>query len=476
MTKRDLLLSLFTIALSASVFCLTGLTPVTAQTASLSFNFINPADCSAPGGSVKVTVSVPGACSVNGFNPETNMRLYGPNGNVVASYLPAQNGYFYQRVGLAPGDYYFRVNAISPCTGSADFPFTIEDEGYYYPSIDITTTAVDCSNDDYVTVQNNSSVTVTMGDLNGSSLGTIAAGQSANYPNTSLNYTLIASTQSCPTPVEHPVEYQNQPGQYPFGFPIITANVSSVNTSNGLNNGSATATVTSGAAPFTFEWSNGVIENAPGGVISSTIENLAPGSYSVTVTSTHGCTYTDDFIIAGTCTTISGPTIAGSATVTENATENYSVPTQTGYSYAWTVTGGTIVSGTDTNSIEVQWGSIGQGSVSVVWTDGNGCSSDPTTVTTTIQEPAGIFDHTKAEKLSVYPNPSNGLFSLNLTDTKFTSSAQVIVLDHTGRTVFRSNASQSMLSINLGATAHGIYLIEVREDDLFGTARVSVFK
>ena len=72
MTKRDLLLSLFTIALSASVFCLTGLTPVTAQTASLSFNFINPADCSAPGGSVKVTVSVPGACSVNGFNPETN--------------------------------------------------------------------------------------------------------------------------------------------------------------------------------------------------------------------------------------------------------------------------------------------------------------------------------------------------------------------------------------------------------------------
>ncbi|MEM6696778.1 MAG: hypothetical protein AAF599_00175, partial [Bacteroidota bacterium] len=52
------------------------------------------------------------------------------------------------------------------------------------------------------------------------------------------------------------------------------------------NTGSATATAISGQAPYTFEWSNGVSESSNG---SSTIENLAAGSYSVTITDAEGC-------------------------------------------------------------------------------------------------------------------------------------------------------------------------------------------
>lgn len=166
------------------------------------------------------------------------------------------------------------------------------------PDISITTTRVDCNDDDYVTVQNNSSEVVNMSVLGGSSLGTIGAGQSADYPNTSSNYTLTASTASCPTDEEFPVEYQTGPGQYPFGFPEVFANVSSVNTTNGLSNGSASVTVTSGAAPFQFEWSNGQTDGGSG-VTSSSIENLAPDSYSVDVTSTHGCVYSETVEIAG---------------------------------------------------------------------------------------------------------------------------------------------------------------------------------
>ncbi len=49
--------------------------------------------------------------------------------------------------------------------------------------------------------------------------------------------------------------------------------------------GSATATVTSGVAPFTYEWSDGV----PTGD-GSTVTGLGAGTYTVTVTDANGCT------------------------------------------------------------------------------------------------------------------------------------------------------------------------------------------
>lgn len=60
--------------------------------------------------------------------------------------------------------------------------------------------------------------------------------------------------------------------QKPFN---INAEVSNV-TCNGLNNGSINITVNEGTEPFSYEWSNGAS--------TEDIGNLAPGSYSVTIT------------------------------------------------------------------------------------------------------------------------------------------------------------------------------------------------
>ncbi|EMS31737.1 CHU large protein [Mariniradius saccharolyticus AK6] len=57
----------------------------------------------------------------------------------------------------------------------------------------------------------------------------------------------------------------------------------------GQNNGSITLTVTGGAAPYSYKWSNGAN--------SRVVRNLAPGTYSVIITDRNGCTTGGSFAI-----------------------------------------------------------------------------------------------------------------------------------------------------------------------------------
>ncbi len=70
--------------------------------------------------------------------------------------------------------------------------------------------------------------------------------------------------------------------------PNVTIN--GTNTFCGENNGSASINVSSGLPPYTISWSNGVMDEL-------LISDLAPGSYSVTVTDTKGCTTVETIFI-----------------------------------------------------------------------------------------------------------------------------------------------------------------------------------
>ncbi len=61
----------------------------------------------------------------------------------------------------------------------------------------------------------------------------------------------------------------------------VTAQITPVNTTCGLSNGSATATPLTGVGPFTYFWNNGRT--------TQTITSLFPATYRVTVTGTGGC-------------------------------------------------------------------------------------------------------------------------------------------------------------------------------------------
>lgn len=68
----------------------------------------------------------------------------------------------------------------------------------------------------------------------------------------------------------------------------VTVNV--VNATCGNNDGTATAVISGGSAPFNFVWSNGSVGNP--------IDSLARGNYTLTVTDAIGCTVDVPFVIS----------------------------------------------------------------------------------------------------------------------------------------------------------------------------------
>ena len=124
---------------------------------------------------------------------------------------------------------------------------------------------------------------------------------------------------------------------------------------NGGNDGSATATPSGGAAPFTYSWSNGGT--------TQTINNLSAGNYSVIVTDNNGCTASDNVSI-GQPSAISvdvtgvNPSNGNDGSATANATGGIQP-----YSYAWS-------NGGSSQTIN----NLAGGTYTVTVTDANNCT------------------------------------------------------------------------------------------------------
>jgi gliding motility-associated-like protein len=153
-----------------------------------------------------------------------------------------------------------------------------------------------------------------------------------------------------------------------------TASVTSNNVScTGSADGNATVSMSAAATPpYTILWS-------PSGQSTTTATNLAPGSYTVSVTDGNGC-------IATASTIITEPTIInGSFTNTNvscfggnNGSSTVNVTGGTGpYTYVWTPTGQTTVTA----------GGLTAGSYTCTITDANGCIKS---VSTTITQPPAM--------------------------------------------------------------------------------------
>lgn len=152
-------------------------------------------------------------------------------------------------------------------------------------------------------------------------------------------------------------------------------NINSTNVSCfGSNNGSATANVNGGQAPYTYLWT--------GGSTAQTANNLAPGQYFVQVTTNDGCVKIDSVVITEPTpligninattdvTCFSGNDGAAVVSATGGTTTN-----QGGYAYSWN-TNPVQNTATATNLIA--------GVYTVTITDNNGCAA---TQNVTINEP-----------------------------------------------------------------------------------------
>ncbi len=143
-----------------------------------------------------------------------------------------------------------------------------------------------------------------------------------------------------------------------------TSNVSC----NGLNDGIATATISGGTTPYTFNWDD------PNNSNTNSATNLGAGTYRLTVTDNNGCSLIDSITITEPQILISSPTISSNVSCFGANDGSASVNVIGGtspYTYLWNDVNNTAVS--SVNNLTV-------GSFYVTITDANNCSFIDTVV------------------------------------------------------------------------------------------------
>jgi hypothetical protein len=147
--------------------------------------------------------------------------------------------------------------------------------------------------------------------------------------------------------------------------PDLLTNATNV-TTFGVNNGAASVSISGGVAPYSYVWSNGFQQNNVS-TTTSTAANLAPGSYSVSVTSANGCVAIAEVEVGSVCNgfAVSTSPINLPCNGVPNGSITASTTNGTGpFSYNWNngQTGPTAQN-------------LAGGNYSVTVTDANGCPS-----------------------------------------------------------------------------------------------------
>lgn len=296
---------------------------------------------------------------------------------------------------------------------------------------------------------------------------------------------------------------------------------------NGSQNGTATANISGGVAPYTFVWSTSPVQTG------NTATGLKEGKYTVTVTDAAGCVTSKEVTVIGsyqplqaqvfdvrhlecagdadgrievsssggvpplsyqwntnpaqlgpvatslpggiyTCTITDayGNVVTVSATVNEpspmvvtvsstpdngngtgSATANASGGTAP-YTYRWD---------SDPPQFVATATGLSEGTYTCVVRDANECVK---IVTVYVDEQLSLEEAAKQAKLQLYPNPSQGMVSLEVSQAQG-SNYQLMVFNHLGQQVFEQRGTwdtQATEQLYMSGYAKGMYYIQVSTD------------
>jgi PKD repeat protein len=144
---------------------------------------------------------------------------------------------------------------------------------------------------------------------------------------------------------------------------------------------------------------------------------------SVNYTNANGCMAATAKVFNVTVNPLPVPTITGNAAACVNSTGNI-YTTQVGMTgYIWGITGGTITSGggAGDNTAIVTWSTVGTGTISVNYTNGNGCTAATPTVNNvtvnplpvpTLAGPASVCVNSTGNVYSTEPGMSNYIWTV----------------------------------------------------------------
>lgn len=99
-------------------------------------------------------------------------------------------------------------------------------------------------------------------------------------------------------------------------------------------------------------------------------------------------------------------------------------------------------------------------------TDVNGCSNT-TTITQDVSVCTGLTQMSKSTAISVYPNPSNGIFILELE-----TESQIEVYDLLGNVVLKETMQSGKHNLNISEKASGIYILKTTANGAARTMRL----
>jgi PKD repeat protein len=191
--------------------------------------------------------------------------------------------------------------------------------------------------------------------------------------------------------------------------PAMVLSTSKVDATCGINNGSATVTITSGGTPnYSYAWSNGSTTNNTAAT-SNTITNVSAGSYIVTVTDVNGCSKTTTVNVASsgaptaTITANTNPLCNGQCNGT--ATVSLTVTTTSPYNYIWSNGSQTLGTASTSNSVN----NLCAGTTSITVTDNLGCSA---VTTVNLTAPTALAQSTTS--VSAHCGHNDGSATINV--------------------------------------------------------------
>jgi len=233
---------------------------------------------------------------------------------------------------------------------------------------------------------------------------------------------------------------------------------------NGTNTGSATAAPFSGTSPYTYLW-------IPGGNTNATATGLTAGTYTVTVIDANSCTATSSimiyepppFVYALNFDTASN-LCNGSIWVTLSG----GTPP---YTYAWGM-------GSTTDSVAF----LCAGTYCFKLWDANGCTTATDSLCVAIPTLTSSFVNevkTTSQNIAVFPNPTSGVFTFQLSVVSPEYSGSVEVYNVLGEKIYSQfNIHNSQLTVNLSSQPKGLYLYRVIKSDgsLIGEGKIVIQK
>jgi hypothetical protein len=221
----------------------------------------------------------------------------------------------------------------------------------------------------------------------------------------------------------------------------------------GENSGEIEVTATGGTGSFAYSVNGGSLSTA------NPITGLAAGTYELTVYDANQCSA----IVGGL--TISAPAAAlainglSANPIDEDAggSTPYSVSGGTSpYSYSWSGPGGFTFDGQDLTGLTT---AAQAGDYVLTVTDDNGCTVSQTIMVTGVNELGRVYS------ISMYPNPNNGQFLMNIEGLAGETMSYAIV-DNNGRVVVTKdlgNVSATRVeSVDMMGAAAGVYQVRLQ--------------